>query len=480
MNRFAPPLATAPIACQRLLERLVRTARHGAARGAALLSAALIVSAALLVSMALMPSLLPSARAALPIEQWTTSSGARVLFVRAPSIPMFDVRVDFDAGSRYDPPAKAGLAALTQGMLLRGAKGLDESAVDEGFANLGALVGGSAGGDRASVSLRSLSSRAELDAAVDLLGRLLAAPAFAEPVFARERERVLQAVREAELRPATIAQRAFDTMLYGTHPYGVNATVETLERIRRDDMQAFFAAHYGARRAVVSMIGDVDRRQAEAIAERLTGVLPAGQEPPALPAVTLPDKAAERRIVHSASQSHILIGVPAIARGDDDFFPLLVGNYVLGGGSFVSRLYSEVREKRGLAYSVYSYFSPQLQLGPFTIGLQTQKAQTAVALEVVRETLARFMREGPTAAEIDAAKDNLVGGFALRIDSNAKILEHLSLIGYYRLPIDYLDTWPSRIQAVTPEQVRAAFARHVPVDRLVTVVVGAGEAVAQR
>ncbi|MFT4100197.1 MAG: pitrilysin family protein [Burkholderiaceae bacterium] len=454
--------------------------RLAAVRAAEAFGRAVVMLAVLVASIALSPSLLPSANAALPIEQWTTPSGARVLFVRAPSIPMLDVRIDFDAGSRYDPPDKAGLAALTQGMLLRGAKGLDESAIDEGFADLGALVGGSAGSDRASVSLRSLSSRAELDAAVDLLGRLLAAPSFAEPVFERERERVLQAVREADLRPASIAQRAFDTMLYGAHPYGLNASVETLARIRREDMQAFFSARYGARRAVVSMIGDVDRRQAEAIAERLTRVLPAGGEPPAMPPVALPDKAAERRIAHGASQSHILIGVPAIARGDDDFFALLVGNYVLGGGSFVSRLYGEVREKRGLAYSVYSYFSPQLQLGPFTIGLQTQKAQTAVALEVVRETLARFMREGPTAAEIEAAKDNLVGGFALRIDSNAKILENLSLIGYYRLPLDYLDTWPSRIQAVTVDQVRAAFARHVPIDRLVTVVVGAGEAVAQR
>ena len=131
--------------------------------------------------------------------------------------------------------------------------------------------------------------------------------------------------------------------------------------------------------------------------------------------------------------------MPALRRGDPDFFPLVVGNYVLGGGGFVSRLTSEVREKRGLSYSVYSYFSPMAQPGPFVVGLQTQKSQTDEALKVVRATLERFVREGPTAAELAAARQNLVGGFALRIDSNGKILENLATIGWYRMPLDYLE-----------------------------------------
>jgi zinc protease len=185
-------------------------------------------------------------------------------------------------------------------------------------------------------------------------------------------------------------------------------------------------------------------------------------------------RAEERRIEHPASQSHILIGQPAIARGDPDFFPLLVGNYVLGGGGFVSRLYDEVREKRGLAYSVYSYFSPKLQPGPFTIGLQTQKEQTDVALGVVRDTLGKFLEEGPTEEELNAAKANLVGGFALRIDSNAKIVDNLAVIGFYGLPLDYLDRWTERVEAVTLAQVRDAFARVLDARRMATVVVGAG------
>ena len=237
---------------------------------------------------------------------------------------------------------------------------------------------------------------------------------------------------------------------------------------------SYHRAHYGASRAVVAMIGAVSRAQAEEIAQRLTARLPEGSAPPALPAVASLAQAAERRVEHPASQSHILIGAPAIAWGDPDQFPLLVGNYVLGGGGFVSRLYDEVREKRGLAYSVYSYFAPSLQRGPLTIGLQTKKEQTELALQVVRETLARFLSEGPTEAELAAAKANLVGGFPLRIDSNMKILDNLTTIGWYRLPLDWLERWPQRVEAVTPQQVREAFARHVRADSLATVVVGAG------
>ncbi|RPH66958.1 MAG: insulinase family protein [Burkholderiales bacterium] len=416
-----------------------------------------------------------AARAALPIEHWTTSSGARVYFVRADAIPMLDLSLDFDAGGRLDPPARKGLASVTNAMLARGAGERDETAIAEGFARIGAQRGGGAGDDRASVTLRTLISEPELGEALELLASIVTRPTFPDEVLAREKQRVIQSIRESESKPEGIAQRTFDGLLYGEHPYGAHATAETAAAITRDDLVAFHRSHYGAQRAVVSMIGAISRERAQAIAEQLTRDLPPGGAAPQIGPVVPPRQAIERRIEHPASQSHILIGQPAIARGDPDFFPLLVGNYVLGGGGFVSRLYDEVREKRGLAYSVYSYFSPQLQPGPFTIGLQTQREQTEVALGVVRETLARFLRDGPTEAELKAAKSNLVGGFALRIDSNRKILDNLATIGFYRLPLDYLDRWTARIEAVTLGQVRDAFARRVRPDAMVTVVVGNGD-----
>ncbi len=418
------------------------------------------------------------ANAALPIQHWTTANGARVYFVRADAIPMLDVSLDFDAGSRFDPPGREGLAALTNAMLARGAAGLDESTISEGFARVGAQRSGGAGDDRASVTLRTLASESELDEAIGLLARVVSRPDFPAAVLAREKERTIQALREAGTKPETIAQRTLDRAMYGSHPYGAHAEPASVTAIGRDDVAAFHRDHYDARSAVVSMIGAVSRERAQAIAEQLTRELPAGGAPRTIGPVVPPAQAIERRIEHPATQSHILIGQPALARGDPEFFALLVGNYVLGGGGFVSRLYDEVREKRGLAYSVYSYFSPMLQPGPFTIGLQTQRGQTAVALAVVRETLARFLRDGPTEAELQAARANLVGGFALRIDSNRKILGNLATIGFYRLPLDYLDHWTARVEAVTLAQIRTAFARHVNADALVTVVVGDGEAVA--
>lgn len=415
-----------------------------------------------------------AARAALPIEHWTTANGARVYFVRADAIPMLDVSLDFDAGGRFDPPGRKGLASVTNAMLARGAGDLDETAISEGFARIGAQRGGGAGDDRASVTLRTLASEPELGEALALLARVAARPTFPAEVLAREKERVIQSIRESETKPETIAQRNFYGAMYGEHPYGAYATPDSVAAIGREDLVAFHRSHYGARRAVVSMIGAISRERAQAIAEQLTRELPQGDDAPAIAPVAPPKQAIDRRIEHPATQSHILIGQPAIARGDPDFFPLLVGNYVLGGGGFVSRLYDEVREKRGLAYSVYSYFSPMLQPGPFTVGLQTQREQTSVALGVVGDTLARFLREGPTEAELRAAKSNLVGGFALRIDSNRKILDNLATIGFYRLPLDYLDRWTARVEAVTLEQVRDAFARRVRPDAMVTVVVGNG------
>ena len=240
-------------------------------------------------------------------------------------------------------------------------------------------------------------------------------------------------------------------------------------------MEGFYRRNYAAGRAVVTILGDADRALAERIAEQLTAGLPRAAAAPALLPPVIQPARETLRIAHPASQSHILLGLPAIAREDADYFPLLVGNYVLGGGGFVSRLYLEVREKRGYAYSVYSYFQPLAQEGPFQVGLQTKKEQAGEALERVRIVLDDFLARGPSAAELQAAKQNLVGGFALRIDSNRKLLEQVALIGYYQLPLSWLDDFAARVEKVGAADVRAAFARRVRADHLVTVIVGSGE-----
>lgn len=421
------------------------------------------------------------AQAALKIQSWTLANGAKVLFVENHSIPIFDISVEFDAGSRRDPQGKAGTADLTSAMLARGVReattpfaepAMSEAQISDAFADVAAQRGGGAGADRAGATLRTLSSRAERDTAIALLARILAQPSFPQDFFARDKARTLAAIKEDETKPELIASKAFWRQLYGTHPYAQQETVASVEAITRDDLVAFHGAHYVANRAVIAMIGDVTRAEADAIAQQLTARLPQGAPLPPLPPVEIAP-AHEDWIAHPASQAHIMMGVPALARGDADYFPLMVGNYTLGGGGFVSRLTREVREKRGLSYSVYSYFNPMAQPGPFQAGLQTQKEQTEAALKVVRETLGDFLREGPTAKELKAAKDNLVGGFALRIDNNRKILDNIAAIGFYNLPLDYLDTWTANVQKVTIEDIKSAFKRKLSLDRMSTIVVGA-------
>jgi zinc protease len=221
-------------------------------------------------------------------------------------------------------------------------------------------------------------------------------------------------------------------------------------------------------------MGDVTRQEAEAIAEQVTRAMPRNNGPALAIAEVQPLPAAvTQMIAHPASQSHIMIGVPGIRRDDPDYFTLFVGNYVLGGGGFVSRITEEVRQKRGLAYSAYSYFSPLRARGPFIIGMQTRRDQAEQALSVVRSTLREFIDKGPTDQEVVAAKQNIVGGFPMRIDSNRKIHEYLGLIGFYELPIDYLETFVANIERVTAAGIKTAFARRIDPDRLVTVVVGA-------
>ncbi|HSV83965.1 MAG TPA: pitrilysin family protein [Ramlibacter sp.] len=426
------------------------------------------------------------ALAALPIQQWKQTSGAGVWFVETHTLPIVDVQVDFDAGGRRDPADKAGLASVTADMTAKGIEArngqpaLDENQLGEAWADLGAGFGSNAGADRMSFTLRSLAYPDLLAKAVALGARQLGEPAFPEPVWLRERQRMSAAIREANTRPATVASRAFFAAVYGGHPYGYDTTEDTLARISVQDMRTHYQLVQPCR-AKVSIVGDLTRAQADQIATTLLSRLPAGNCTPPPPVAEVPAlvAAAERNVPFASAQAHVLIGQPGYPRADPDYFPLLVGNYTLGGGGFVSRLSTEVREKRGLSYSVYSYFNPGLHAGAFTLGLQTRPDQALQAVQVSREVLRRFVADGPSEAELKAAKDFMIGGFALRIDSNSKLLDNVANIAWHNLPLDYLDTWTRQVEKVTAADIKAAFARKLQPDRMVTVVVG-GAATAAR
>lgn len=411
--------------------------------------------------------------AALNIQHWTTPEGSEVYFVENHSLPMMDVSINFRAGSAYDAPETSGAAAVTHHLMTLGAAGLDEETLTNRFADIGAVLGGSFDADRASFKLRTLTS--EQQAALETFALVLHKPDFPQNVLAREQARIIAALQEAETEPDSIAQKAFMQSVYGMHPYSLdqNGEISTVQTLTVAQLRQFYQTYYTAKSAVIALMGDLTTDQAKQIAERLSAGLPQEPAVPAIPPVTELKAPSVKKLPHPAMQAHILLGQPGNMRGDPDFFPLYVGNYILGGGGFVSRLTEEVREKRGLAYSVYSYFMPMSQLGPFQIGLQTKKEQADEALKLVMETVRQFVDSGVTEKELAAAKDNLIGGFPLRIDSNSKILEYLNMIGFYKLPLDYLDSFNQHVAQVTVPQINDAFRRRIHPDRFATVIVGA-------
>ena len=424
-----------------------------------------------------------SAWALLPIQHWTQDSGAQVWLVESPNIPMVDVQVMFDAGARREPVQQAGLATAVSMMAGKGVKAdgklpaLNENALGEAWADLGASFDASAGKDSFSYSLRSLTEPELLQRSAELASRQMAQPSWPKDVWQRDRARWSAAIAESNTRPGVVAGRAYADAVYSGHPYGVRATPETLQRINIQDMQNFHRDMFQACRAKVTVVGAVDKAQANTLVTQLLSRLPVDdgkgcapqapvQEVPAL------QKAEDIRIPFESAQAQVLIGQPGIKRNDPDFLALLVGDHILGGGGLVSRLMEEVREKRGLTYGVSSSFSPGLHAGAFTVSLQTRPDQAEQARQVAQETLAKFVAEGPTEKELRDAKDNLIGSFALRIDSNRKLLANVSNIAWNDLPLDYLDHWTDKIEALTADDVRSAMQRAIQPDRMVTVVLG--------
>jgi zinc protease len=415
------------------------------------------------------------------IQSWQTDNGARVLYVEAPELPMVDVRVLFDAGSARDGD-RPGLAKLSAAMLAEGAGDWSADQIAERLDNVGARLGSGSERDMAWVSMRSLIEARALDTALETMAAIIAKPRFDEVDFRRLQEAMQVGLRQSEQDPGAVASKAFFAEVFAGHPYGSHpgGTQASLAAMGREDLIAMHGRYYVARNAVVAIVGAVDRLQAEQIATRLTKGLAEGGAAPQLPEVDFPARGQEHRIPFPSSQSHILIGHPGMQRGDPDYFALYVGNHILGGSGLVSQLSDEVREKRGLSYSVYSYFQPMRRQGPFVVGAQTKNSQAAEAIAVMRQTVGRYIEQGPTEDELIAAKQNITGGFPLRIASNSSIVEYLSVIGFYDLPLDYLDAFVGQVNGVTAEQIRDAFRRRVQPDGFTTIVVGNGGEVAAR
>ncbi len=411
------------------------------------------------------------------IQHWSLDNGSRVYFVEAHELPMVDIQVVFSAGSAYDGD-HPGIASLTNGLLDEGAGDWDANALADALARLGARLGTESLRDMAAASLRALSESTTLERSADLLAAVITRPTFPPDACERVRAQTLVAITNGDQSPGSVASRAFYKALYGEYPYGHPAlgTATSVAGITREAMIDFHHRYYVGHNAVVILVGDLDRSGAAALAVRVAGGLSAGEAPAALPPVPgMGANVGVETISFPSAQTHVLSGQPGTWRGDPEYFPLYVGNHILGGGGLVSRISAEVREKRGLAYSAYSELLPMRAAGPFVMGLQTRNHKAEEARKVLQQTLEKFVQEGPTPEELIKAKENITGGFALLIDSNSKVAAYLTMIAFYDLPLDYLDHFKEKVEAVTVAQIREVFQRRIDPAHLATVVVGGKE-----
>ena len=417
---------------------------------------------------------LPSAHA-LDIQRWRTAEGTTVLLVERHENPIVDISVQFPAaGSIADPQGKNGLADFAAGLLTTGTKKHDEENFNKRINDLAAQLESDNDRESSSLILRSLSRPAALRQAGELMQQALSQPRYDAEVFRRTRQQAELALRQNESQPGYIAMRESVKLDYPQHPYSAAAytSVQSLQAVSLDDVKTFHRSQYAKEGAVVALVGDLNRQQAD----RLVGSLLKGLPEKAQTAAKVPpvNEQAGRRadIPFASEQAQVVMSMPLISRNDPDYYALVAGNYILGGGGFDSRLMKTLRDEYGYVYGVSSNLMPQREKGRFVIQFATQKSQAPKALEAAESVLRRFIAEGPTEAELQQAKDNIIGSFPLRFDTNQKLLGYLGMIGLYDLPSDWMEQYPKKIEALTVDDVKKAWQRRVKPENLNTVVVG--------
>ena len=419
--------------------------------------------------------------AAPKIENWVTENGLNVYYVHVPELPMLDLRLTFAAGSAYDAD-KAGLSKMTSGMLDKGAAGLNADQIAEAFESVGAEFSTGSARDMSWISLRTLTLKEQMDKALDVWAKVIEKPSFPEADFNRLKKQTLVGLQADKQNPSSIASKAFYKNLYGNHPYASpqSGTEESISSLNIEDISGYYKKYFVNNNGQLAMVGAISRKEAEKIAERISTALLSqergkGEKAAPIPKVLPLKEAKTVRIPYPSTQAHVMIGQPGDKRGDKDYFSLYLGNHGLGGSGFTSRLMKEVRVKRGLSYSVYSYFIPMQEEGPFMLGLQTKLSQTDEAIKVATEVLEKFQKEGPSEEDLKASKLNITGGFPLRTASNDDIIGYIAMIGFYGLPLDYLNTFTATVESISRDQVVDAFQRRIHLDKMLTVIVGGKE-----
>jgi zinc protease len=409
----------------------------------------------------------------IPVQQWQTAEGLRVLFWPNDQIPLLDTRLVFDAGAARDGDM-SGLASAVSSLMDEGTRHRSAQAVAEGFERLGAEFSASSYRDMALLQLRTLSQPEYRDQALALFAEIASQPAFSEEAWLRLQESLRIGQRQRLQSPSGRAGLEFYQSLYGSHPYAnpLAGFAASVQSIKTKDIKAFHTRFYTVENAVLVLVGDIDRPTAEHIALEISGALLPGAAAEPLPLPKAMKRSQRHHLEMPSQQTFVLLGELGLSRQDPDYFPLIVANEILGGSGFGSVLTRELREKRGLTYSVNSQFVPMRVPGPFQISFATRADQAEAALALTQQILRDFVRQGPDAAAVANAVAQLTQAFPRSLVRTDAIASYLGMMGFYQLPPDYLSRYVEQLSAVTPEQVRDALQRRIHPDRMVVITAG--------
>jgi zinc protease len=399
-------------------------------------------------------------------------NGMVLLVAERPGIPIVVVRAYLRAGSVNDPADAGGLASLTADLLTRGTARRTGPELDRAIEFVGGSLEGDAGRDGAAVGLSVLKK--DLTLGLDLLAEVLLQPTFPEAELKRRSEEVAAGIQRSEQEPQTVANRAMAQLLYPGHPYSrpVPGTVESVRRLTREQVVAFYRQNYRPDVAIIAVVGDVTRDEARRELVARLGAWTASSAPgPGISQAPSAPPVETRRIERDLTQATVSLARPGIRQDHPDYFPLLVANYILGGGS-ASRLYTKVREERGLAYSVYSGLGPGRYGSSYFVGLQTRLEGVDEAVRLVKEEMARMGREAVTARELDLAKSYLIGSYPLRTDTSGKLSGLVVAVEEYQLGLDWPDRFKAGISRVTAADIKRVATTYMDPATFSSVTVG--------
>jgi len=413
-----------------------------------------------------------SAEAGMTAKRTVLNNGMVLLTSEQRALPLVSIELLIEAGSRYEPADQAGLANLTSKLLIYGTKQRTAVQISDTLDFIGASLEAGSGQDTTSVSMTVLKK--DLTTGLDLLADVLTQSTFPQAEIDRQKQAIIASIRAAEEEPGIVAAKAFAAALFPDSPYGrpVEGNEASVKALQQKSLRDFFARNYRPNRSIIAVVGDVSEQE---IAKALNGALrnwakgePSGQE-------LVPAKIGESKVLRinkDLTQANIILGHNGVARGNPDYYALQVMNYVLGGGGFSSRAMDSIRNERGLAYSVYSYFAAEKSHGVFEFIMQTKNETAVEAIRIATEEM-RHVREQPvTEQELNDAKDYLIGSFPLRFDTNRKVAGFLSQVEYFKLGLDYPDRYADLIRKVTRDDVQRVAKQYLQPERLITVIVG--------